>query len=626
MYRLSRAILVVALMISGLFLAGAIADSWPASGWLLLLLGLAAAGGKSYTRLTTLGSARWADEDDLRKAGMLDAKSGLILGRLPGRQRLRGLRAIRWLFRGGISAEEACRRFLSAFAKDRGTLVWLPKAVHTLVVAPTNVGKSQSLVVPFLKTCPDSCVCVDYKGELAKLTAEHRRKHLGHQIVLLDPFHVVTDKPATFNPLDLINQDDPFAIDQVNALAKALVMREPGERDPHFNDAAEGTIAGVTAMVVQYGKASDDMRSLQTVREVLSNPQKLELAVKAMTEAGAWRGILARMGGQLQHFVDRERSSMLTTAGRHLRFLDSLPVLDSTTSSSFDPAKLRQGRMTLYLILPPDQQRVQAPLMRMWITSCLHAVVAGGLQEKNLVHFVLDEAASLGHLEVLEDMIDKYRGYGVRGQFYYQSMGQLKKCWPNGQDQTLLSNTTQIFFGVNDVGGGAGAVGSADYVSARLGEETIVVESSGRSKSTSSSYTSGGPQRSQSTSTSYSTNQNFQQQARRLCKPEEVIALPARTAITFTPGVPPIRTTLLRAYEEPRLGVRPSRFGRVRAAVGTFIASIAVGTSLFVTSLGFFAFVQDLRATRPAGAHPLMHSNYRQPGVPAAPRHLSRRS
>ena len=43
------------------------------------------------------------------------------------------------------------------------------------------------------------------------------------------------------------------------------------------------------------------------------------------------------------------------------------------------------------------------------------------------MHFVLDEAASLGHMDALDDAVDKFRGYGVRLQFYFQSLGQLAK-------------------------------------------------------------------------------------------------------------------------------------------------------------------------------------------------------
>ena len=35
-------------------------------------------------------------------------------------------------------------------------------------------------------------------------TAAHRRKKFRHQIVMLDPFRVVTQTPDCFNPLDFI--------------------------------------------------------------------------------------------------------------------------------------------------------------------------------------------------------------------------------------------------------------------------------------------------------------------------------------------------------------------------------------------------------------------------------------
>lgn len=161
-----------------------------------------------------------------------------------------------------------------------------------------------------------------------------------------------------------------------------------------------------------------------------------------MHESDAWNGMLARMGGQLMHFVDKEKSSTLTTVARHLRFLDTLPIATNTQKSSFDPARLRSGKMTIYLVLPPEHMRSQTPLLRLWIGSQLRAVVSTGLNERDKVHFVIDEAASLGHYEQIDDAIDKFRGYGIRLQFYFQSLGQLKKCFPNGQEEPQLGNPT----------------------------------------------------------------------------------------------------------------------------------------------------------------------------------------
>lgn len=315
--------------------------------------------------------------------------------------------------------------------------------MHTTVIAPTGQGKGTSFVIPFLRTCSNSCVVVDFKGENARLTAEHRRKVFGHRIVLLDRFQIVTSSPDTLNALDGIDKDSRVAIDECNDLANALVIRTGEERDPHWNDSAECWIASILALVVFYGEREHGTRSLQTVRDLLADPLKLEMAIKALCES---EGMLARLGGQLRHFVDKEKSSTLTTLGRHLRFLDTLAVADSTRSSSFDPTELGKGRMTVYLILPPEHMRAQLALLRLWIGALLRAVVRGGLQEQTLVHFVLDEMASVGRLDAIDDALDKYRGFGIRLQLYFQSMGQLKRCFPEGQDVTLISNTTQVFF------------------------------------------------------------------------------------------------------------------------------------------------------------------------------------
>ena len=42
------------------------------------------------------------------------------------------------------------------------------------------------------------------------------------------------------------------------------------------------------------------------------------------------------------------------------------------------------------------------------------------------VHFVADEANSLGHLDLIGDILAIGRGYGIRLQLYYQDLGQVR--------------------------------------------------------------------------------------------------------------------------------------------------------------------------------------------------------
>ena len=61
--------------------------------------------------------------------------------------------------------------------------------------------------------------------------------------------------------------------------------------------------------------------------------------------------------------------------------------------------------------------------------------------------------------------------------------------------------------------------------------------------------------------------------SRKLLKPEELLQLSPRTAITLTPGVKPVMTTLLRYYEEPWLFHRHGWLHGVREACRMFMAA-----------------------------------------------------
>ena len=331
-------------------------------GWWTLLLAIPLLK-RNYRRFTAFGTARWAQESDLNLS-----PKGLLIGRLASSSRF--LLAI---FNPRIKSWDACKTF---WGKRTGPLIRLGNIIHAAIFAPTGVGKGVSIVIPHGLTCDESTVFVDFKGEIARATAKVREK-MGHRVVLLDPFRQVTNTPDTFNPLEFIDGDSPQALDDCRSLAESLVIRTGQEKEPHWCDVSELNIGGITSFVVRHAPRND--RSLQTVRDLLTNPEELEAAITVMRQSTAWDGMLARMGNQLSHFKDKELASTLTTTGRFLRFLDTLAIAESTRSSSFDPADLLTGKMSVFLILPPEHMRTQSPLLRLWIGSLLRAVVRGGL-------------------------------------------------------------------------------------------------------------------------------------------------------------------------------------------------------------------------------------------------------
>ncbi len=532
MYRILRYVLIVTVLLAA-YLAALVGYIVPYA-WLVPVGVVVLMLFRRTYRYTAHGTARWADATDIPH--MLEG-NGLILGHIEGKpDKLRGIMA---LFDSRFSAKDACHRFLIALQrKPPKFLVRLTRAVHTAIFAPTGVGKGVSCVAPFLLTCRESCFVLDVKdGELARITAEARRR-MGRKVYIIDPYHCVTDSPATLNPVQFIDKKSPYALDDSREIAAQIVERKEEKGDGvHFLDNAEAAIASVTATVVEY--AEGDQKSLQAVCDIVSHPQRWEKVIELMVASQAQEGMLARMGGNLMHLKEREFASTMTTIARFLRFLATPAIAASTRTSSFDPQEILDGNTDVFCVLPADRVATLSPLLRLWTGTFLRTALRG--KSKNLVHFVCDEAgSSLGKMDQLSTALTVGRSAGIRLQLYYQDLGQLKKCWPDGGDQTLLANCTTVWFGVNDNQ-------TADYISARLGEETIVVESGGTGTSRTRQ-----PAKDGSTSSSYSesTNSNWQQMARRLLKPEEVAGLDPRIAITFAPGTPPIWTRLVRYYEK----------------------------------------------------------------------------
>jgi len=560
-------LLLVSSVLMGVY-AGALTAANVEYGWVVpaVLLALVLARRTKHYVLSSHGTARWAEPSDLM--GMLDKGTGLILGLMENRiGRLDGLKA---LFNRKLSSGMAVTLFLKSMQrKQKPSLVRLNNVVHTSVFAPTGAGKGVSHIVPFLLTNPDSMVVLDYKGENFKLTAEVRRK-MGHRVVCLDPFGMVGGKD-TLNPLDTIGgADDPNALDDIASMSKALVLRTGEEKEPHWNDLAETFIRAITGFIA--AEADPDERNLQTLRPLLCNKEKLEAASKLIQASVAWGGGLSLLGHQLTHAGEREAGSILTTVNRHTSWMDSPQVVNNLKTSSFNPRDLCRGKMTIYLVLHPKYQTSHAALLRLWIDTLMRVVISQGLSSRK-VHVVLDEAASLGRMESIESALDKYRGYGIRLLFFYQSIGQLKKNWPEGQETTLLSNTTQCFYGVADQQ-------TAEFVSNSLGSYTQIVTSGGSSRggSTSRSTNENGTS-SSSYSSSWNGSDNWSQSGRRLLTPDEVRNLDPRQCITFTPGCRPILTWLIRYYE----GIPRTKLGVFKVVADTialfllavFIAAVA---------------------------------------------------
>jgi type IV secretion system protein VirD4 len=552
---------------------------FPVIGWVLL--------GYVFHRQplasVAYGSARTASAAEAERAGLFSDR-GPILGRfLADRPSL--TQAVRALLSPSIRSDWPCRIFLAAvFGRGwlNSRLIRPAKFVHLASFSPTGGGKGVGVMIPNLLSYPGNCVVNDPSGGLFKETAEHRRRQFGHRVIRLDPFEVCGPGGDTLNPLSFIDPEAKDFVDQVADLADQIVIRQHDEKDPHWNESAIKNVKAFGSFVCGAEKRPEK-RHLGTVRALTSSRGKYAQAVEVMQQMGdACNGVIARLGGDLTWHEGEELSSVMSTLGRHLGFLDSPVIARNVATSSFDPKILRTGKATIYLILPHESLSTMSRWLRLQIGTIMRRSTRG-FGEQNPVLWLLDEMAHIGHMQVIEDAASLLRAKGVRLWFVFQSLRQLKECFGEKAGTVLDNIGSQQYFSIN-------SMETARELSERIGDTTIAITSendtTGDSHSTGSNAHQQGGNRSRSRSITHS------EIARRLLKPEEVLTLPDDLTLIFHKNLPVIPARLVKYYNAPEFRRRWLGFGargtarpRRLGLVACFLAAVILLASAFVTQL-----------------------------------------
>lgn len=578
----ARTLRCILLLVVGLVSSDAamLALAYPSVGMFALLLAGLRRMRRRWRLSTNYGSARFADLADVLKAG-LAADSGLILGKLNhviGRPS-RG-QAIRSLFDPFMRSEWAVRQCLIAFLGSRwigDVFLRVHAFTHLLTVAPAGGGKTTHTLGPNLLSYRGNCVVIDPKGELYRLSAEHRRKRFGHKTIRLDPALLLGPKAHRFNPMDFIDPHAKRFLSDCRDMANMLVTRTGAEDDPHWNDSAEN----VSAAFISYVSAREEnreFRTLQTVRGFLASEADFEAGKRQMQMIDGYDGVLQQLGHSLNWLKDREGASVLSNVQRHTNFLDDPLIADATAFTNWNPRELRTGRMTVYIVIPGDRLVVWAGLTRLWLGMLLRIVTRGVPTEQNPVLFLIDEAAHIGKMRSLEDAITLLRGSGVRVWMFFQSLAQLRATFGDHADTVLDNLGTQQYYSIT-------SFNTADELSKRMGDTTVVVLSEGDN---SGSTWQSGSSRDSGRSRNRGSSSTLSETSRRVLKPEEILGMDDEFILVFHRNLPVIPAGRIRYYADPAF--RGKRDGRLRGlglrAAGAALAALCIALLLTLGSVG----------------------------------------
>ena len=351
---------------------------------------------------------------------------------------------------------------------------------HQITIGGSRTGKGVSLIVPTLLTYEGSVVAIDIKGELARETAAARRKHLGSNVIVLDPFGASSLPSSGFNPLaeiqkqvEGISEPYPFAIDDAAAIAESLIVQSSSE--PHWSDAARVLVQALILMVLL---DAPDHQHLVTVRDMLTlrdpSLNSIQTEHECSREEALFRymtqdehkvhfhGLIAGVGEQFLGMGEKERGSILSTARTQTAFLDSSKLQATLRKSDFALADVKRRNTSLYLCLPSRYLGAQFRWLRMIISMTLQECERIEAKPPLPVLFVLDEFAMLNKMDVILKAAGHMAGFGVKLWTILQDLGQLEDTYGKVWETFFGNSAVATFHGISDMK-------TLEYLSKQLG-------------------------------------------------------------------------------------------------------------------------------------------------------------
>ena len=450
-------------------------------------------------RVETYGSARWAEPDEIRAAGLL-GPDGVVLGR----------HGVNYLRHDGPE--------------------------HVLCFAPTRSGKGVGLVVPSLLTWPGSAIVHDIKGENWQLTAGFRARH--GRVLLFDPTNV---RSSAYNPLLEVRRGE-WEVRDVQNIADILVDPEGSlEKRNHWEKTSHALLVGAILHVLY----AERDKTLAGVAAFLSDPRRpIETTLAAMmTTAHLGKAgphpVIASAARELLNKSENERSGVLSTAMSFLGLYRDPVVAEVTRRCDWRIGDLVAATRptTLYLVVPPSDINRTKPLIRL-ILNQVGRRLTEDLQAKAGRHrllLMLDEFPALGRLDFFESALAFMAGYGLKSFLIAQSLNQIEKAY--GPNNSILDNChVRVSFATNDER-------TAKRVSDALGTATEMKAMKNYAGHRLSPWLG-------------HLMVSRSETARPLLTPGEVMQLPPADEIVMVAGTPPIRAKKARYYEDERFRER----------------------------------------------------------------------
>jgi type IV secretion system protein VirD4 len=297
---------------------------------------------------------------------------------------------------------------------------------HSLVFAGPGAFKSMCAVSTIL-AWRGSLVVLDPAGELGDMLAA-AREAMGHEVHRLD-----LRSRVGFNVLDWIDVRSPMAPTNVLSVVGwvcgdgARTGRDTGKE--FFEARGRAMVACLLAHMLWDPALDPALKTLATLRRGLSTPEPEMREVLRGIHAGSASPLARDYAGTLMGLVDETFSGVYANADEATSWLANPAFAAIVSGDDFKTSDLLGGSMSVFLQISLGALQTTPAVGRVVIGALLNVAYEAEGALKGRILYLLDEAARLGPMKIIETARDAGRKFGITLQLLYQSVGQLEQQW-----------------------------------------------------------------------------------------------------------------------------------------------------------------------------------------------------
>ena len=478
---------------------------WPGLGGIDLLVGLAGAAGvylliqskirqaKKFRRDAEYGTARFGTKEDIKPFVDPKFQNNVILT-------------------GTEFLTMNTRPKIPANARN----------LNACVIGSSGSGKTRFWLTPQLLQAHSSYVVVDPKGG----TLDQCGRFLQREKYRVRVFNSIDfSKSMHYNPLAYIKTES-----DVLKFVTALIANTKGdgkEGDEFWTKAETLLYCALVAYIVFEGP--EEERNMNTLVEMINSMEVREDDETFKNAVDYMFDGLERRS--LQHFAVRQykkyklasgktAKSILISCGARLAPFDIPQLREIMSYDELELDKLGDEKSALFFLISDTDTTynflVALAFSQMFNLLCERADNTYGGRLPYHVRVLWDEAANTGQVPGLEKIVAVIRSREISLTLFYQAMSQCKALYKD-HSETIMGNMDSIVFL-----GGREASTLKDISENWLGKATISMQTEGRSRGQSESY-----------------SQNMQRLGRELMTTSEITTMPGDKCILQLRGLPP---------------------------------------------------------------------------------------